>query len=101
MIDTQIIAFTVMGEASVCGFMGMLAAYYVCQRSICYGWQEPNDMAKMVARWGWLFRDPTDGAEHLVSKQDLKQARVRAFTSDIGPPKATFECKGGLALYAY
>ena len=96
-----VLASVLMGEAGLCPFTALVAAAYVCQRSACYGDQPPNENARIAAALWYLLPDPSLGAQHLVSRQDLQQQRVRHFTSDRGPPLVKWECAGGLEIYAF
>lgn len=74
-IPPEIIA----GEAAICTFHAMLAVAWVYSRNPrFYGWSdEPGRMAQWIARYWYLFPDPTRGATNLFSAADLKQEKVR------------------------
>jgi len=100
--EIEALAHVLEGEASVCGFMGMLAVSWAYSRNkAMYGWQTPSPLAEFVAQWWWAFEDPTHGSMFLFSKQDMADERVQAIVKDRGPPKLAVDCKAGLALYAY
>jgi len=100
------LAWVLQGEAGMCGWIGLWAVAYVWGRNpVMYGHQSPSEQAKLVAKLyldypAWRTPDPTDGARFLLSKHDLRQARVQRL---IGDKSRVFElkCKGGLAIYGY
>lgn len=102
MSETEILAHIIMGEASLCGFAGMLAVAWVYQSNqTMYGWQEPSAMALWTAIMWRYFPDPTGGARYLVSNTDLQQRGVRLFTTDRGAPTFVAECEGDRQLLAF
>lgn len=97
------------GEAGLCGPVGMAAVVHVNHNHIqhtgrapaWYGWSEPASplAIRIAAHPG---PDPTHGALHLFSRQDLERADVQALIAAAGYVQlARYECEGGLSLHAY
>jgi len=102
--DVDVPPELLMGEASVCGMPGMVAVWHVAQNRGTthgfYGWQEPDAVAQWVAQNGGLYRDPTAGATHIFSVQDLLRTDVQAIIRDM-VLVWQMDCAGGLGLYAF
>jgi hypothetical protein len=100
--DTINAAYIVMGEASTCPALAMLAVYWMLQRSAgpFYGWQTPSDDVLRLVAWADQMPDPHPSARFVFSAQDLQQARVRAIVGN-RRPLARYRCAGGLSLTFY
>lgn len=95
------------GEAGVCGFEGKLAVAWILSRTNYEIWSTHKLKLKRVTKEteevakNWKnYDDPTNGAMHLFSKEDLKNEAVKRIIK--GKEYLwKIDCAGGLALYAY
>ena len=94
------LAYIIEGEASTCQIDGKVAVAWVYSRnSTFYGWADPSDDSIMVSNNWFQYPDPTFGANHLFSAEDIKTDRVKAIIGDQSP-LSRFPC-GALTLLAY
>lgn len=99
------------GEARGCGESAMRTVVHVDANHRArydrppawYGWAGPPSVeAYRAAYYGLLWSDPTGGAIHLWSGQDVQRADVRAVIREGGLVlRATYHCEWGGVLHAY
>lgn len=104
MDDIPRLAYTLQGEAGICGFWAMVAISYVVttgRNTTFYGWQNPGEMAVYVAQNYFYYPDPTPDARYVFSRSDLQKPAVQRIIENRGPPLQVFRCKGGLELHFF
>jgi hypothetical protein len=98
-IDAHL-AHVLMGEAGICGPLGMLAVAWVYSRNpIMYGFSTPNKDAAWMSVWWSALPDPTQGATMIFSNSDLELPQVQRLIRDKSPT-LHLDCEGlGLTSY--
>lgn len=97
------LAYTIMGEAGMCGISAMLAVAWLYSRNpIMYGSAPPSLAATWIAGNWQMLADPVPGSIAMFSAQDLELARVQQLITKMQlKPLRRFDCGNGFAIIFY
>lgn len=94
------LAYIIEGEAGNCAYEAKVAIAWVHSRNDrMLGWEVPSNESKRASILWFYYRDPTKGANHVFSADDLLKADVKEIIGD-SPHTAFYPCSvGGLYFF--